>query len=293
MSEPKIYADLTFLINFTMDFLILWSSAKLSQIKVKYGRLILTSMLGGAYGVGYLFSSLAICYSLPAKLLVSCLLIILALGIQHWHQFKQTLFYFYGISFAAAGASIALSYAYPQAAHSFSWTYVYLLAGIVCALAIGIYGEKYLSRTIIPALLKYPVTIRFGDLVCKGEGFLDTGNGLRDPLTQRPIVVAEYALLRSCLPEDFKLAMENNPDENDRLEAVSMSTWGNRMRLIPFSSIGKKNGLLIGVRCDEMIVNLGKKQRQHKNLVVGIYPHKLSSEDSYQLLIPSEVVQNA
>ncbi len=293
MTEPKVYADISFLINFGMDFLILWASARLNQMKIKYGRLLLASFLGGVYGIGYLFSSLNFLYSLPLKILVSALLIILALHPPGWQEFKKSCLYFYGISFAVAGASLAVPYLFHQNGNKVSWSYIYLLAGILCALTIGIYGARYLSQTLLPALLKYPVSIRFGELVCQGEGFLDTGNGLRDPLTQRPIVVAEYALLKACLPEDFKLAMENNLDENERLEAVSMSSWANRMRLIPFSSIGKKNGLLIGLRCDEIIVELGKRQLQHKNLVVGIYPHKLSAEDNYQLLIPSEVVQKA
>ncbi len=106
-------------------------------------------------------------------------------------------------------------------------------------------------------------------------------------------MVAEYDFLKACLPEDFKLAMEKCQDENERLEAISRSTWANRMRVIPFSSIGKKNGLLIGLRCDEMVVILGKKEIMHKNMVVGIYPYKLSNEDSYQLLIPSEIIQQA
>ncbi|CFX63548.1 Peptidase U4, sporulation factor SpoIIGA [Syntrophomonas zehnderi OL-4] len=290
MNEPKVYADLTFLINFILDFLILWASARLSRIRIKYPRLLLASFLGGVYAVGYLFDFLMLLYCLPAKLTASVVLILLAFGFHNWQKFKQVCLYFYGISCAVAGASLAVPYLLPHGSQPVSWSYLYLLAGIICVLIIGFWAEKYLNQTLIPALLKYPVSIRFGDLICRGEGFLDTGNGLRDPLTQRPIVVAEYALLKTCLPEDFKLALENHPDENERLEAISMSTWSNRMRLIPFSSIGKKNGLLIGVRCDEMVVNLGKKKLQHKNLVVGIYPHKLTLEDDYQMLIPSEVV---
>jgi len=291
MTEPKVYADLTFLINFTMDFLILWATARLSRIAIKFRRLIFASLVGGSYGMGYLYVNLASFYTLPAKIICSFLLIILALWPLSWQEFKKTLLVFYGISLAVAGATVAIAYTRQNSGGDFSWSYLYLLGGIVCALVIGVYGEKYLNQNIIPALLKYQVRLRFDKTFCTGEGFLDTGNGLRDPVTHRPIVVAEYALLKACLPEDFKLAMENNPDENDRLEAVSMSTWANRMRLIPFSSIGKKNGLLIGVRCDEMTVKLGKKEILHKNMVVGIYPHKLSAEDSYQLLIPSEVVQ--
>lgn len=293
MTEPKVYADLTFLINFTMDFLILWATARFSRIAITYLRLTMAAFLGGIYGVGYLFSGLACFYTLPAKVICSFLLIILALWPLGWHEFKRALLSFYGISFAMAGATVAIPYLKQNAAANVSWSYLYLLGGIVCALLIGFYGEKYLKQSIIPALLKYQVSLRFDKSFCTGEGFLDTGNGLRDPITRRPIVVAEYDLLKACLPADFRLAMENSQDENDRLEAISMSTWANRMRVIPFSSIGKKNGLLIGLRCDEMVVRLGKEEIIHKNLVVGIYPHKLSNEDSYQLLIPSEVVQQA
>lgn len=292
MTEPKVYADLTFLVNFIMDFLILWATARFSRITMKYSRLFLASLLGGMYGVGYLFAGLANFYTLPAKIISSFLLIMVTFWPLNWQEIKKTILFFYGISAAVAGATIAVSYAKPSTG-DFSWSYIYLLGGIVCVLLIGIYGGRYVSQSIIPDLLRYQISMRFDKNSCTGEGFLDTGNGLRDPITQRPIVVAEYALLKECLPDDFKLAMENNLDESERLEAVSRSTWGNRMRLIPFSSIGKKNGLLIGVRCDEMIVKMGKKEMLHKNLVIGIYPHKLSTEDQYQLLIPSELVLKA
>lgn len=289
MTEPVVYADLTFLSNFTMDLIILWATAKFSRHAVSWPRLLLASILGGIYGTGYLYKELAVLYSLPAKTLCSVLLIIFAMWPLGWQDFKKVILIFYGISLAAAGAAIAAAYAGQDAGH-FSWTWLCLLVGMACAAFIGVYGEKYIKQSLLPALLMYQVSMRFDQSFCNGEGFLDTGNGLRDPVTRRPIVVAEYDLLKSCLPDDFKNAMENHQDENERLEAISMSTWGNRMRLIPFSSIGKKNGLLIGVRCDEMVVRMGKKEVLHKNLVVGIYPHKLSKEDSYQLLIPSEVV---
>lgn len=289
MNEPVVYADLTFLTNFAMDFIIIWAAARFSRHAVSWRRLFLASVLGGLYGTGFLFTELAFLYSLPAKAISSVLLILTAMWPINWQDFKKAILIFYGISLAAAGAVIAVAYTRQNAGY-FSWSWLYLLGGMICAALIGIYGEKYIKQSLIPALLKYQVSIRFGHTCCNGEGFLDTGNGLRDPVTRRPIVVAEYELLKSCLPDDFKNAMESCQDENERLEAISMSTWGNRMRLIPFSSIGKKNGLLIGVRCDEMVVRTGKKEVLHKNLVVGIYPHKLSNEDSYQLLIPSEVV---
>jgi stage II sporulation protein GA (sporulation sigma-E factor processing peptidase) len=289
--QPKVYADISFLVNFTMDFVILWATAKLSGTSIAYGRLITVSILGGIYGTGYLFPELSAWYSLPIKIIFSCLFVILAFWPRGWQEFKKNLLYFYGVSFVTAGAVIAFSYLIRNNIQSASFSYWWLLGGIFCSLTLGTYGEKYLSQKIIPSLLKYQVELHFGSKVCSGEGFLDTGNGLRDPLTQRPVVVAEYDFLKQCFPQDCKTALENIHDENDMLQALSQSSWANRLRIIPFSSIGQKNGLMVGFRCDKIVVDPDKINLFHKNLVVGVYLDRLSSKDNYQLLIPSEIVQ--
>jgi stage II sporulation protein GA (sporulation sigma-E factor processing peptidase) len=285
-----VYADITFLVNFIMDFIIIWATAKLSGKSIHYGRFIIASFLGAIYGVAYLFPQMSAWYSLPAKLIFSCLIVVLALCPQGWKDFKNTLICFYGVSFIVAGATIAVSYLLNYR-EGFSFSYWWLLGGIICAFLVGSYGEKYLSQKVIPALLKYQVELHFGDAICRGEGFLDTGNGLKDPLTQRPVVVAEYELLKECFPDDCKAAIENYQDDNDILQALSTSSWAHRIRVIPFTSIGKKNGLMVGLRCDGIVVDPEKINFLYKNLVVGIYLDKLSSNDNYQMLIPSEILQ--
>jgi hypothetical protein len=48
---------------------------------------------------------------------------------------------------------------------------------------------------------------------------------------------------------------------------------------------------MVGLRCDEIIVDPGKTNILYKNLVVGIYMDKLSAKENYQLLIPSEILE--
>lgn len=293
MNGAIVYADLTFVINFVMDFCILWATGKLSGIKISYPRLFVASTLGGIYAVGYLFAEMAFLYSLPMKVIFSALIIILGLWPRNWSNFKKALLYFYGISFLVAGATIATSFLFHSNQYTFSFSYMWLLGGIFCALLIGIYGEKYLSQRIIPNLLKFRVHLKFAGLSCEGEGFLDTGNGLRDPLTNKPVLVAEYNLIRTCLPEDIKRVMDNSISEEEMLDQLIRSSWATRLRLIPFTSIGKRNGLLIGIRADEVKLNNGNNTILHKNIIVGIYLDKISNEGSYQMLIPSEIIQSS
>jgi stage II sporulation protein GA (sporulation sigma-E factor processing peptidase) len=290
VDEPKVYADVTFAINMVMDFVILWATARLAGSRVIYFRLFTAALLGAIYSVFYLYLAMTFYYSVPVKILFSCLLLVIGLAPRTWTELKKALVYFYGISFAVAGASIAASYLMTAPGYGFRFSYLWLLVGAVFAFLIGFYGEKYLLQRIVPSLLRFGVELRFGAKKCNGQGFLDTGNGLKDPLTKRPVVVAEYEFLKPCLPEDFQQVFDNTRGEDDILEGLSQSSWANRLRIIPFNSIGRKNGILIGVRADTMRVNTGKKHMLHNNVVIGIYRDKLSQDGSYHLLIPSEIV---
>ena len=75
------------------------------------------------------------------------------------------------------------------------------------------------------------------------------------------------------------------------LDKLSQSSWSNRLRLIPFTSIGKKMASgRSSCRCHQGYYR--KKDIEHKNMVIGIYQDRLSKEDKYQLLIPCEILDN-
>ena len=93
-----------------------------------------------------------------------------------------------------------------------------------------------------------------------GRGFLDTGNQLQDPLTQRPVVVAEYTLLREHMPKDVQEVLDAAGSVDDCLEAMTATSWSHRLRIIPFTSIGRRHGLLLGIRCDEVLVDISTSQ---------------------------------
>ena len=55
-----IYADVLFLLNFLLDFALLWASGRFLRFKIKYWRLFLASLIGALYGVGILIPGLEI-----------------------------------------------------------------------------------------------------------------------------------------------------------------------------------------------------------------------------------------
>jgi len=58
----------------------------------------------------------------------------------------------------------------------------------------------------------------------------------------------------------------------------------NRFRIIPFNSLGKENGLLLGIKADYIKI-IEDKEYEHKkieNIIIGLYNKKLSKERSIQ-----------
>ncbi len=293
LTAPKVYADLSLLINFLMDAAILWTTARLTGLKLKWARISSAALMGAFYAVGFLFYPDHILYSLPLKILFSLLIILLAFYPLHWRVFKKALLYFYLISFIAAGAMTGLPYlimGMDQEASGLN--IIWIFTGIVIALLLGWQGKKYLFAKVVPELLNYIVHIKLNGEEISGQGFLDTGNMLRDPLTDSPVLIAEYNWLKQYLPLDLRKIFETSLNEAELLTAAADSSWGGRLRIIPFSSVGRQNGLLLGFRTDEVRLKIGHEYICRKNLIMAIYHEKLSLEGNYQLLIPAEIVQN-
>ena len=78
---------------------------------------------------------------------------------------------------------MAAVFLWPKA-EQVTWSLYFLFFGVAALGLIAFYAERYFAQTVLPTLLKYRVKLRFADKTCQGEGFLDTGNGLRDPLTR-------------------------------------------------------------------------------------------------------------
>ncbi|MEN6351177.1 MAG: sigma-E processing peptidase SpoIIGA [Syntrophomonas sp.] len=292
MKIPVVYADLSFLVNFAMDLTLLWITARWSQSRINYRRLLLASLLGAVYGTGVLFTAWHWLYVLPIKIAVSWLMLRLALKPLGWEQWKKVIAFFYLSSFIAAGLLLALPYisTYTQPLLKLRW--LWWISGLASLILIAYCSEKYIIKKFVPGLLRFPVTLKFDDQLCCGTGFVDTGNALRDPLTRRPVIVAEYELIKDCLPQELSRKLDGSLGEEDFLATVMASTWANRIRMIPYRSVGRQHGMMVGLRADEVLLNVGKDEIKHRDLVVGIFHDRLSNDDSYRMLIPSPLVHS-
>ena len=99
----------------------------------------------------------------------------------------------------------------------------------------------------------------------------DTGNGLRDPLTGRPVLVIAADAAR----ELTGLSYAQLRDPVATLPAAGIPG----LRLLPYKTVGQPCGMLLALRLPK--VRVGKWEG---SLLVALAPEKLSNEGTYQAL---------
>lgn len=276
-----------------MHYLILWATSGIRDLPTTRlriaGAAFLASMLD--FGVIFLLAVGAIPMP-PAVLLALASMIPAALIAFGWPSFREyslAVGYVYVISVVGGGGAYAASYL------TGGNELAAFVAAIGTVLLMAELGWGLVHRKVREWLLYVPIEIRFGDRKVRVNALIDTGNRLKDPITGSPVIVLEYSAISGILPRSVReafMAYERG-DIASVSERIIGSSWSSRFRVIPFATIGKDKGMLIGFRADEVTIIEGKKGPSTRNAVVGIHMQRLSPEGSFKALLHPEILKQA
>ena len=68
------------------------------------------------------------------------------------------------------------------------------------------------------------------------------------------------------------------------------SQYMSKLRCIPFSSLGKQNGMLLGIKADEIEVEREEDKKITKNVIIGIYDKSLTKRGEYRALVGLDLI---
>ena len=267
--EQTVYADLLFLINFSMDLLCLFLTARLLATPFSLFRALAGAALGGLYSVASLLLStqmphwpldLAFCFLMCA---VACFSRREGLG-------RLSLFagVFFLNSMLLGGIMTAvfnlMNRSAPPAEDFAAETDVPLwLFALLALVAWGITwvgGRFFRGRARIP---EAHLEITLGKRRAVVRALCDSGNLLTDPMSGKPVIVADLRVASMLLPADCPPL---SPHDLSTLPPVIAT----RMRLIPASSVGESR-LLPALRPDCIVVRVGNQTRK-ADALVGFAP---------------------
>lgn len=276
-TEIRLYLDVVFLQNFLLDSFLLVMTGKLT------GRKIYGSGVAAGAGAGALWACVSPFFAADSgvQLLlafgpVSVLMVYLA----YREKRIKSLFCQAGVLCLTAALmsgclGIIKRITYKTAAEQALWTeqsglpFLALLsgAGAICFFTCFLLEAGGRERRLRSCQAE--AVLLFKGKQIKVQAFLDTGNQLYDPIFRRPVSVIWEGALNGLF---------------DEAEGTAM---------IPYRSVGKERGVLPAVAADGIRMELFGQKRYFKRPLIAISKTPLSSDGSYELLLHTEIWEQA
>lgn len=293
-----IYIDIVLIENLIMNYIILFTTAVVLKIKVNHIKLILASLLGAGYSIIAYMGIIKVYSSIILKIILSVLIIYIAFNPQNIKKMCKDLLLFYLVSFVFGGAAFALIYIIkPQnilmknGLFLGTYTLKTVMLGAIVAFCIIIGAFAIIKNKISKKDMFCEIEILINQKKIKTKAMIDTGNMLKEPITNVPVIVVEHILLYSCMPKEILNNLkEIMGGDFKNIPCDIQEKYISKLKLIPFSSLGKQNGMLIGIRPEYVKVITDEQEKINKNVIIGIYEKSLTKKGEYQALIGIELL---
>lgn len=291
-----IYIDIILLENLCMNYIILFATAYIMKLKINHIKIVVSSTIGAIYSIMLYMQILPIYSNLIAKIVLSIVMVYIAYMPQNIKKLIKQLILFYLISFAFGGCAFALLYFIkPENIIMKNGVYIgtypikiALLGGIVgfviTYVAFRIIKNKTSKNNII-----YPLEIKINKKTISLNALLDTGNMLKDPITLMPVIVVEKEKLYSFLPTEILNNLERIVGGDTKEIIEKNMEYMSKFRIIPYNSIGKQNGLMLGFKADNVKIIIDEEEKEINNAIIGIFNESFNS-NKYSALISLEIL---
>lgn len=290
-----IYLDIILLENIAMNYIILFTTGLIYKIKTKILQLIFSSLIGGIYAVLSFTSTFEIYQSLLLKIILSIAMIYIAFRPEKIKTLFRQLMLFYLVSFVFGGTAFALLYfVKPQDILMrdgiLIGTYpikIALLGGMIGFIVIHL-AVKGIKNKINKKDMFCDVELKMEEKELNVKALIDTGNLLKEPITGFPVIIIENSELEKILPKQILDNTEKiiNGDVNGIDDK-----YITKMRVIPFTSIGKQNGMLLGIKVEQVIIKTEEDIFRIKDVIVGMYNTRLTKNGMYNAIIGLDILE--
>ncbi len=298
--KVTIYLDVLFLINFGMNLLIVWLTGYICGRQAVWWRYLLSPLAGSIlfvllvwipipakwiyYICGYGITGMLMCYlayqpkGIKSILrCYSCQLVTTFLlgGVMNWLYFSTPFSDWLVRQFGQKGLQL-------RELVLLAW-----FSGMILAVLTAGF-RRYRKEQHMDL---YQVSLYFEDKNVYGVGWLDTGNFLTEPISRRPVVVADPVWIQSILPEEYRdlvsVYIEEGRIDYDRIADKRLK----KARWIPYQAVGEAQGDMLGILCAKMILRVRDICMIREQVIVGISRTPLSDRNRYQMLLHTDIVK--
>lgn len=293
-----VYLDVIFLENIVINYIILHVTGIISKSKIIQIKLILGSLIGAIYSIIYYLLNIKIYSNFILKIILSIAIIYVSFKSNNLKELSKKVLLFYLVSFVFGGSAIAIIYMVNSQNIIIqngilvgSYTIKTILIGIIIAYFTVLAAFKIIKAKISRNDLICDITVNLNNKEIKTKAMIDTGNLLKEPITNMPVIVMEHTLFYDILPKEIL----NNTEEIlggdfTKIPDDIKKEYSPKLKVIPYSSLGKSNGMLLGIKGEKLIIYLKEETQIIDKVIIGIYNKSLTKQGEYRSLLGLEVL---
>ena len=260
-----VYADIFFIENFIVNLFLLSVTMKCLKHKYRFSLLSAASCIGGVYSFVLLIPKLKFLASLPFELLTAYLMIRIVYGKTTLINMLKVLIIFLMLTFTLSGIcflfSLKQNYYILDGIYKIKkYSIKYIMLGLMIIFVFSDRMIEYIKDKITVNNYIYVMEFEIEGKKYRIKSFLDTGNELKEPVTNLPCILIEK-------------------------EIFSEFNFGNKnIYEIPYNAIGY-GGKLKGIKVNNIKIKGRDLWYRQVDAIVCPCMEKLSKENEFNALL--------
>lgn len=254
--KQVIYIDVLIIVNLFVNYFILLTTSKFLNLKLKLSRLILGEILGAIYSLYIFIPEPNLFISILIKLFMSIIMVAVSFEFRTIQQFLKIIVCFYAVNFAFSGTMFTLWCFLKPNGMIINNDIVYFNISPLTLIILTVVSYiiiEIINRVIEKKQLKsseYEIGIKFKDKYIVLNAKIDTGNLLKEPFSNLPVIVVKKSEINLLIPEFNIFESIENQNEIKKL----------KIRMIPFKTVSG-TGILPAFK-PEYVVLKGNLKKQ-------------------------------
>lgn len=191
-----VYVDVLVILNTLVNYFILLAVRSITHSYTKRWRIVLGAFIGGISSLLLFLEYLSIIMTM-LKVLSGVVMIAATFGIKPIKQFFKNFFFLFAITFLFGGVTYAIYIFFDKDILIYSNGIIYFDVDITFLVICSV--VSYIVITLIarltdkksPRQKEYYVTVENNGKTISCLGLMDTGNNLREPFSDYPVVMAD------------------------------------------------------------------------------------------------------
>lgn len=244
----KIYLDYVFLINFLFDFILLNSISIILKRNIQRKRLIFGSFYGGL-STFIIFLNINSYLYFILKLITGLLMIIITFKYKNLKYTITNFIYLLILSIILGGSlyliNIEIGYDHIGIIFFTNGKKLNIIILIILSILIMIIYIKIINKHKTNINLYYKVDLYIQNKIIKLNAFLDTGNKLKDPYTNKSICIINKNILKDKY--NYIYVPYKTINGSSIMKCI-------KIKKIYISKVGYKYNVLVGISNDNFLL---------------------------------------